>query len=184
MSSKHLTETSKFLSYVLRHESQSIGLHLDSEGWADIEALIAGAAMQGRELDIDLIREVVASSDKKRFGLSEDGRRIRAVQGHSSKTVDLQHEAKTPPAVLYHGTARRFLVSIMQQGLLPGSRHHVHLSQDIDTAVSVGQRYGQPVVLQVDALKMHEQGQVFYQAENDVWLTHEVPVQFISEADV
>lgn len=182
MSSKRLTETSKFLSYVLRHEPQSIGLHLDSDGWADIDALIAGASAEGRQLDIELIREVVASSDKKRFGLSEDGLRIRAVQGHSTKAVDLQHEAKTPPAVLYHGTASRFLVSIMQQGLLPGSRHHVHLSQNIETAISVGQRYGQPVVLKVDALKMHEQGKVFYQAENDVWLTHEVPVAFISEA--
>ncbi|CAH0321132.1 RNA 2'-phosphotransferase [Pseudomonas mediterranea] len=181
MDTKRLNETSKFLSYVLRHEPQAIGLQLDSEGWADIESLIAGAAEDGRPLDMDLIQAVVSSSDKKRFGLSDDGLRIRAVQGHSTGTVSLQYVEKEPPELLYHGTATRFLESIREKGLIPGSRHHVHLSQDMQTAIAVGQRYGKPVVLKVDALRMHQQGFKFFQAENGVWLTDHVPASLISE---
>lgn len=181
MNAKTRNETSKFLSYVLRHEPQAIDLQLDSEGWADIDALIVGAAKDGRQLDRALIQAVVSSSDKKRFSLSDDGQRIRAVQGHSTTSVSLQHAEKTPPDTLYHGTATRFLESILQQGLLPGSRHHVHLSQDISTAIAVGQRYGTPVVLNVDAREMHRQGFTFFQAENGVWLTASVPVEFVRE---
>lgn len=183
MNTKQLNETSKFLSYVLRHEPQAIGLQLDSEGWADIESLIAGAAKDGRTLDIPLIQAVVSSSDKKRFSISDDGLRIRAVQGHSTASVNLQHVEKEPPELLYHGTATRFLESIRQQGLIAGSRHHVHLSQDIITAITVGQRYGRPVVLKIEALRMHQQGLKFFQAENGVWLTAHVPSNFISESN-
>lgn len=176
---RQLAETSKFLSYVLRHEPHAIGLSLDSEGWATLDDLIAGARGVDRELTLELIQSVVASSDKKRFALSEDGLRIRAVQGHSTDTVAIQHVARTPPAVLYHGTATRFLDSILVQGLLPGKRHHVHLAQDIDTALAVGQRYGKPVLLKVDALRMYEQGCVFFQADNGVWLIEQVPVEYL-----
>jgi putative RNA 2'-phosphotransferase len=176
-----ITETSKFLSYVLRHQPQSIGLTLDSEGWAKIDALIAGAAKAGRKLDRALIDKVVETSDKKRFALSPDGTRIRAVQGHSTKTVALTYEEKVPPALLYHGTATRFLESIRAQGLIAKSRHHVHLSADPQTATAVGQRYGTPVVLTIDTARMHERGFKFYQAENGVWLTDTVPPEFISE---
>ena len=180
MDSKTLNETSKFLSYILRHKPDTIGLQLDIEGWADINSLIIGAAKEGRVLDQTIIQTVVNSSDKKRFTLSEDGQCIRAVQGHSTPDVNLQHIEKKPPEFLYHGTATRFLESILQQGLIAGSRHHVHLSQDITTAVAVGQRYGKPAVLKVEALRMHQQGFNFFQAENGVWLTNHVPVYFIS----
>jgi len=180
MSKKLLDETSKFLSFVLRHEPQAIGLTLDSEGWANIDALIDGAAGDGRTLDRTLIENVVASSDKKRFSISPDGRSIRAVQGHSTKSVELQFEEKQPPETLYHGTATRFMDSINEQGLIPGSRHHVHLSQETTTASAVGQRYGTVVILQVAARQMQEQGFKFYQAENGVWLTERVPAEFLS----
>lgn len=177
MDIKLINETSKFLSYVLRHEPQAIGLQLDSEGWADIGALIAGAAKNGRLLDTALIQEVVNSSDKKRFKISDDGQRIRAVQGHSAPNVSLKLVEKEPPEYLYHGTATRFLESIRQQGLIAGSRHHVHLSQDIKTAIAVGQRYGKPVVLKVEALRMHKKGYKFFRAENGVWLIKFVPAE-------
>lgn len=179
--SNKLTEASKFLSYVLRHEPQAIGLELDSEGWGSVDALITGGLEQGRAIDVDLIREVVTTSDKKRFELSADAQRIRAVQGHSTASVAREFETKTPPDVLFHGTAERFLESIRREGLKPGKRHHVHLSSDEQTARAVGQRYGLPVVLRVDAAGMHAGGAVFHQAENGVWLTALVPAAFLSE---
>ncbi|MEQ9846194.1 RNA 2'-phosphotransferase [Pectobacterium brasiliense] len=179
MSNTNHAEVSKFLSYVLRHKPEAIGLTLNSEGWANIAELISGAAKDGRLLTREMIQDVVDSSDKKRFSISADGLSIRAAQGHSSSQVDLRYEPKVPPELLYHGTATRFVDSINQQGLLPGSRQYVHLSADEATAINVGQRHGKPVVLTIKAREMHQQGFVFYQADNGVWLTLTVPVPFI-----
>jgi len=176
---KQLTDASKFLSYVLRHKPDAIGLALDREGWADIAALIAGAAQAGTPLDRTLIQQVVSTSDKKRFAISEDGLRIRAVQGHSTESVAITYAEKVPPEFLYHGTATRFLDSILKEGLRSGERQYVHLSEDVQTATAVGQRYGKPVVLKIEALRMHQQGFKFFQAENGVWLTAIVPVSFL-----
>lgn len=176
--SKQLSEVSKFLSYVLRHQPDSIGITLDREGWTDISSLITAAANAGKQIDRALIETVTKTSDKKRFAISEDGLRIRAQQGHSTESVDINYVEKTPPDLLYHGTATRFLESILKQGLLPGSRHYVHLSQDVQTATVVGQRHGKPIVLTIAAHTMHQQGHKFYQADNGVWLTENVPALF------
>ncbi len=178
--SKLLNETSKFLSYVLRHEPQAIGLTLDTEGWADISALIDGANKSGKSIDRDLIQQVVDTSDKKRFSISEDGLRIRAAQGHSTSSVAITYPQKVPPEFLYHGTATRFLESIQKEGLKPQERQYVHLSEDEQTAIAVGQRYGKPVVLKIEALRMYQQGFKFFQAENGVWLTSSVPIEVLN----
>lgn len=175
--SKQLSEVSKFLSYVLRHQPDAIGITLDLEGWTDIAALIAAATNDGKQLDRDLIQTVVTTSDKKRFAISEDGLRIRAVQGHSTESVDINYVEKVPPEFLYHGTATRFMEAIRKEGLLPGSRQYVHLSHDEQTALAVGQRHGKPVVLKLEALRMHQQGFKFYQSENGVWLVNDVPAE-------
>lgn len=175
---KQHAEISKFLSFVLRHQPDAIGITLDLEGWTDISALIAAAANDGKQLNYDLIQAVVTTSDKKRFAISADGLRIRAVQGHSAESVDIKFFEKRPPELLYHGTATRFLASIQAAGLLPGSRQYVHLSQDEQTAIAVGQRHGKPVMLKIKALLMHEQGFKFFQSENGVWLTEVVPITF------
>lgn len=180
MSNKKLIEVSKFLSFVLRHQPQEIGLSLDSEGWAGIEALIVAANKSGQALDKAILMQVVETSDKKRFSFSEDGLRIRAAQGHSTETVSIDHPEKTPPEFLYHGTAMRFLDAILKEGLKPGSRHYVHLSESVDTAIAVGKRYGKPVVLKIEALRMHQQGFKLYQSENEVWLTKQVPSSHIT----
>jgi len=164
---------------VLRHKPEAIGLTLDTEGWANIESLIACATRSGQTLTRPLLQEVVETNDKKRFTISEDGLRIRAAQGHSAQSVAIAHVEKKPPEFLFHGTATRFLDSIRQQGLVPGSRHYVHLSEDEQTAIAVGQRYGKPVVLKIKALLMFEQGFKFYQADNEVWLTNQVSIKFI-----
>lgn len=177
------TDISKFLSYVLRHQPEFIGLTLDSDGWANIQDLIKGAAAVGKVLDLAGIREIVETSDKKRFSISPDGMQIRAVQGHSTESVELNFAELVPPPFLYHGTAARFLESIRAQGLKPGSRHYVHLSADPQTALAVGQRHGRPVVLTIAAATMVEEGYIFHRAENGVWLTKAVPIAFIREID-
>ena len=175
MDKNRITKTSKFLSYVLRHRPDVAGVELDAEGWTDIDTLMAGAAAAGTVIDRELLREVVDTNDKRRFAISPDGRRIRAVQGHSRAGAGIAYPPKAPPDRLYHGTATRFLDTIRREGLRPGNRHFVHLSADRDTAITVGQRHGKPAVLIVDAAAMYGEGLVFHQADNGVWLTLAVP---------
>lgn len=169
---------SRFLALVLRHRPETIGLALDDAGWADIDDLLACAAPH-HPLTRTLIERVVAGNDKQRYAISDDGRRIRARQGHSID-VDLALPAVTPPPVLYHGTATRFLDAILREGLTKQRRHHVHLSAEATTATQVGARHGRPVVLRVDAAAMAAAGHVFHRAENGVWLTDAVPAAFLS----
>ena len=171
-------KTSKFLSFVLRHKPEAIGLHLDGEGWASVDDLIACAASDGKELDRAVIESVVATNDKQRFELSDDGSRIRARQGHSLP-VDLGLEPQVPPELLYHGTASRSLASIRGTGLVKGERHHVHLSQDVASARAVGQRYGRPVILRLQAGRMARDGFEFFLSTNGVWLVNRVPPEYI-----
>ncbi len=173
------TQTSKFLSYVLRHAPESIGLSLDQQGWAEIGELLEKVRIEGHALDLAGLQRIVAESDKKRFTISEDGKRIRAAQGHSVN-VDLGLQPSQPPDTLYHGTATRFLESIKTQGLVSGSRQQVHLSNDVATAQNVGQRHGKPVVLTINTGRMFADGQKFYFTDNSVWLTDAVPASYIS----
>ena len=176
---QHIKQISKFLSLILRHNPGKIGLTLDEQGWAEVDELMRLAQGRGPTLSRELIEEVVATNDKQRFALSEDGRLIRANQGHSI-AVDLGLVPQTPPALLYHGTADKNLPSIMAQGLLPGRRQHVHLSADVETAVKVGQRHGRPIVLKVQTGAMHAAGHLFYKSANGVWLVAAVPASFIA----
>lgn len=174
-----LTRISKFLSLILRHNPDKIGLQLDQAGWADVRELLTKAAHHGVIFDETTLHEVVANNSKQRFALSDDGQRIRANQGHSID-VDLELVPQTPPAVLYHGTATRFVSSIQEAGLQSQARQHVHLSQDTATAINVGQRHGKPVVLLIDAAQMHADGLLFYCSANGVWLTEHVPTRYIT----
>lgn len=175
----NITKTSKFLSYVLRHKPEAIAITLDSEGWVNVDNLISQANKHGESLTRELIEEVVKTNDKKRFKISDDGLAIRASQGHSTQQVDVNHTEQTPPEFLYHGTATRFIDSIKKQGLIAGDRHYVHLSVNEQTAISVGQRHGKPVVIKIQALLMSQQGFTFYLADNGVWLTQSVPANFL-----
>lgn len=174
----NVIKASKFMSMVLRHKPEEIGIQLDSGGWADIDELIRLANQNGVGLSRDLVVQVVSTSDKQRFITSVDGVRIRANQGHSI-SVDLDLTPRVPPDVLFHGTASRFIESIRVQGLLKGQRHHVHLSTDEATALKVGQRHGHPIVLKIFARRMHEAGSSFFLSENGVWLVDHVPVSEI-----
>lgn len=175
---KRLVPISKFLSRVLRHHPETIGLSLDPQGWADVEQLVVQARHHGVALTPGLLHEVIEQNDKQRFAFDEDKRRIRASQGHSIP-VDLGLEPVQPPEFLYHGTAVRSLASIRSRGLLPGQRNHVHLSVDKITAARVGGRHGRAVVLEVRAGLMHTAGYLFYLSANSIWLTEHVPAAYL-----
>ena len=177
--SKNLEKVSKFLSLILRHKPEEIGLVLDKNGWADISQLIELSTAKSVVIDKPTIFEVVATSDKQRFTISDDGLYIRANQGHSI-AVDLGLKELQPPNVLFHGTAMRFWDSIASIGLSKMNRQHVHLTENINSALAVGARYGKPVLLSIDSNKMSTEGHLFYKSENGVWLVDAVPPQYIS----
>ena len=178
MDEKCKTKISKFLSLVLRHKPGEIGIALEDGGWIEVEKLVAACAVHGTALTLDELREVVATSDKKRFSFDESGEKIRANQGHSV-AVEIGFEEKVPPGILFHGTAEKNLGVIFAEGLKKMARHHVHLSPDAETARNVGARYGKPVILRVDTEKMRAAGFKFYVSANGVWLADSVPAEFL-----
>jgi len=178
MSPEQTTRASKFLSLVLRHQPKTAHITLDSAGWTGVDELLQGCAKARRTINREQLQHIVDTNAKKRFEFSPDGKRIRASQGHSVE-VDLNYEPKVPPAILYHGTAMRFLDSIREQGLLKMQRHHVHLSAETKMTMQVGARHGKPVLLTILASIMHEAGHNFYLSTNGVWLVEHVPPNFI-----
>ena len=175
---------SKFMSYVLRHHPEDIGLSLDENGWAEISSLVARARQHHKPLSPKLIQEVIARSGKQRFIRSADGRYIRAGYGHSID-VDLQLTPCQPPNLLYHGTARQHLPSIFADGICARSRNFVHLSATEAEGRKVGRRHGRVVLLFVQAALMHENGHQLFQSqsESSIWLTQHVPPEFISKEE-
>jgi putative RNA 2'-phosphotransferase len=176
---KNIKSISKFLSLVLRHNPAQIGLLLDENGWASVNELLEKVNTKGKKIDIDLLTEIVETNDKKRFAFNDDKTKIRASQGHSIE-IDLALQPSVPPNVLYHGTATRFVESILKEVLTKQQRQHVHLSEKLETATAVGARHGKPVILIVDAKQMQEEGFLFYQSENNVWLTDKVDIKYIT----
>ncbi|MDH5680969.1 MAG: RNA 2'-phosphotransferase [Spirochaetota bacterium] len=181
--SKDIVKLSKFLSFILRHKPESIGITLDEEGWAKVDEIIEKSASSGQSLSRELIAHVVKTNNKKRFLLSEDQRRIRANQGHSID-VNLKLEAKIPPDTLYHGTAEKYLDSILNSGIEKRNKQHFHLSGDSASASSVDQRHGRAIVLEILSSEKVIDGYSFYLSENGVWLTDFVAVRFIKKPDL
>jgi len=169
----NLTKKSKHLALVLRHDPKSIGISMDSNGWVSVLDLCKKMPIELADLE-----EIVRTDSKGRYSFSDDKSKIRANQGHSIE-VDVQLKEAVPPEFLYHGTGKKSVDSIYKDGLKKMSRLHVHLSDNPETAVSVGSRHGVPVVFKVHALEMYEQGHVFYRSENGVWLTDHVPPKFL-----
>lgn len=172
------TEISKFISYALRHKPLDAGIKLDKNGWTTVDELIEAAYDNGYVLDKTLLKKIVIENNKQRFSLNEDETKIRANQGHTIK-VDLNLKKGIPPTVLYHGSAVQNIKSILKYGLMKQKRHHVHLSCDTKTALAVGQRYGKPIIFEIDAKQMLADGYTFYISENGVWLCDHVAAKYL-----
>ena len=177
---------SKFLSLVLRHKPEIIGLNLSKNGWANVFELLDCLERHGHNINFDELKDIVEKNDKKRFAFNEDNLLIRASQGHSIADIDLQLAEQKPPEILYHGTSSLFLESIRKNGLTPQSRNHVHFSILLATAYTVAMRHtrynGSPIVLDINTEQMYKDGFVFFLSANGVWLTKEVPPKYLSDA--
>lgn len=176
-----LTKISKYISLILRHKPEVIGMQLDANGWADVEELLAGI---GRKypIDFEILEEIVKTDNKQRYSFNEDKTKIRTNQGHSIQ-VDVELSVTEPPEILYHGTAEQFSASIEAKGLLPGNRLYVHLSPDTETAEKVGRRHGKPIIYLINAGQMRQDGYIFYLSANGVWLTKTVPVCYLKKLE-
>lgn len=178
MGKNNRDKLSVFLSLVLRHKPESAGISLDKNGWANVNELIQGINNTGREINLSVLDLIVKEDKKGRYSFNEDKTLIRANQGHSV-SVDVELLEITPPDILYHGTATRFMMSISEEGLKPMSRLYVHLSEEISTAVKVGKRHGSETILKIDAKRMFLDGIKFYKSKNGVWLTKYVHPKYI-----
>lgn len=174
-----LTKMSRFLSLVLRHKPEEIGITLDEHGWANVKDLINGIDKK-YQFNMEMLKEIVATDEKQRYSFNADKTLIRANQGHSVP-VDVELEEVEPPEYLWHGTAHKYVHGINSMGLIPKSRLYVHLSLEVETATSVGKRHGDVALYRVDALKMYQDGYKFYLSKNGVWLTKSVPVAYLRQ---
>lgn len=172
------TKISKYISLILRHKPEIIDITLDKNGWANVNKLIDGVNRKYNPFTMEMLEEIVRTDDKQRYSFNENKTKIRANQGHSIN-VDVELTEIKPPNILYHGTADKYLKSIMKNGLQSQSRLYVHLSQTIDTAIKVGKRHGNPVLIIVDTKAMYEDGYKFFKSQNNVYLTKEVPVEYL-----
>ena len=173
------TDTSRFISLILRHKPEVIGITLDEHGWADVSELIEGIN-KTRKLDMEGLERIVAEDEKQRYSFNEDKTLIRANQGHSIP-VDVELKKEEPPEILYHGTATKYEDAIDKEGLIHKSRLYVHLSGDEETARKVGIRHGKLVMYKVKSGEMHKDGYEFFLSVNGVWLTKSVPVKYLEK---
>lgn len=177
LTNNEFTELSKFISLILRHKPEVIDVKMDNHGWVNTSELINGISNQGYTINHAILKEIVETDSKNRYSFSKFEDKIRANQGHSVP-VDLEFIPTTPPDILYHGTTTRFIDKIYEDGLKPMKRLYVHLSIDKKTAIEVGKRHGEPIVLEIDSKKMNEDGIEFYLSENGIWLTNFVDPKY------
>ena len=174
-----LKSLSKYISLLLRHDPGAAGLTLDAHGWVRVRDLCAALEERHQRLDLDLIEHMMATSDKPRWELSPDQKYIRALHGHSV-ALEFDYAPAAPPEVLFHGTVRKFLEPIREQGLIPGERQFVHLAETTSAAAEVARRRGRPVILHVDAARMTADGHAFYHTASGIWLTAHVPPTYLT----
>jgi len=171
-------KVSKYLSKHLRHQPQKLGLQLETGGWIDVDVLLQACAQNQFPISRTELTEVVNQNDKQRFAFNDSRNKIRANQGHSID-IDLQLEPQNPPDLLFHGTGEKSVAIILDQGLKKMRRHHVHLSDNMETAHRVGSRHGRPAIFIIDAAAMVAAGFTFYCSANGVWLADRIPPKYL-----
>lgn len=174
----NLQSVSRYMSLILRHKPEVIGITIDEHGWANVEELIQGIEKNNPGFNMEALEEIVKTDSKQRYSFNDDKTLIRANQGYSIQ-VDVELTEKEPPCILYHGTGEKYVTSIDKNGLIPKSRLYVHLSQDIETARAVGKRHGKEIIYSVNSAQMYKDGYKFYLSKNGIWLTKKVPMKYL-----
>lgn len=171
-------EFSKYLAYILRHHPETIDLELEENGWVEVNILIQAINQKSKyHISLEDLKRIVENDNKKRYSFDKEGLHIRANQGHSIKNLKMDFKEIIPPKYLYHGTAKETLPIILKSGeLKPMSRQMVHLSKDVETAIIVGNRHGNPVILKIDTQKAQEEGKKFFISENGVYLVDQLDI--------
>lgn len=173
-----LNKKSRLLITALRHQPDLLGLTLDLRGWVNISDVLKTLQIDRGSLDI-----IVSTNNKQRFEYNDKLTKVRASQGHSISGLEVYKDWAdyTPISPLFHGTADHVVDLILKTSLVSKTRTHVHLSKDIVTALNVGKRHGKPVILEIDAVKMHQEGFKFLESKNGVILIREVPSIYIKK---
>ena len=179
----NLTEKSKYMAMLLRHKPEKGNLKLDSNGYTDVDSLL-----KALEIEFETLEEIVRNDNKQRYSFNEDKTRIRANQGHSVSNVSIKFKEFIPTKPLYHGTALKFKSGIDKKGLISMRRQYVHLSQDIETAKSVGMRHAKYnsnlIIYEIDYKKMLKDGHKFYISDNNVVLVECVPKRYLKQISI
>lgn len=179
---KNLTKLSIYLSYLLRHRPEQIGLDMDVRGWVPVEQLIEKVNNAKKyQIDLDILKKIVETDEKGRYRFNQDMTKIKACQGHSISWVTPGLEYMTPPKFLYHGTTTEALKKIMESGEISKmNRHAVHMQAEKEKAWKSAVRWKKnPVILKIAALEYAKKGAVFGKTENDVWCVECVPIEYI-----
>lgn len=179
MTKKEQESLSKYLALILRHKPEVIGITLDKHGWANVKYLINGIN-KTQYFTMGMLEKIVEEDSKQRYSFNREKTLIRANHGHSIP-VDVELKECTPPDILFHGTGTKYCKSIDREGLISKSRLYVHLSEDVETALSVGIRHGDAVIYKILAGDMYAAGHKFYKSVNGVWLVKNVPVEFLEK---
>ena len=177
-----MTSLSVYISYLLRHQPEAIGLAMDTHGWVSVAELIEKVNGIGRyRITEQILEEIVRTDNKGRFRFSEDGTRIKACQGHSISWVEPELIYWKPPEYLYHGTTEESWRKIRESGYISKmGRHAVHMQAEEAKAWQSAKRWRRmPVVLKIDATAMYTDGAVFGVSDNGVWCTETVPTKYI-----
>jgi len=187
--SHNLTNQSKYLSKILRHDLDSLGLNPDDEGYVKISDLIKVSEPRYR-LHEKTILSIVSDCPKQRFGIKEikNTTYIRANQGHSQSVARLIKSDKLltrltyPIPGVFHGTYKSHLKSIQETGLNRMRREHIHIAKVFDAAS--GQRFDCNLIVFINMEQAIEDGIEFFESANGVILTEGIdgilPAKYLS----
>ena len=172
-----------FISLLLRHKPEEVGLNMDKHGWVNVNDLIRGINNTGKyHIDMNELEEIVATDNKGRYVFNENKTKIKACQGHSIPWIEVELAYGEPPEFLYHGTTTKALSQIEHSGVLSKmKRHAVQLQSTMTKSWQSAERWGlTPVIVEINAKKMFEDGYKFGRSENDVWCVDEVPTKYFT----
>ena len=173
------------LALVLRHAPEKFDLEMDINGWVDVKDIVRQFKKQGGKRNHWLrphhLSAIVETDPKGRYDIR--GNTIRATYGH---TVEIEIDLPTDniPDALYYPCDPVETENLLEVGISPSGRSHVHLSASIKTAAEAGHvHFALPTILEVDTAQMIAAGETIWHAGITVYLTDNTPAKYLSVID-